>query len=150
MIITSIVVNNSYVAKIDKNRLSKVSESVFEHFNITNAELSLSIVSDDQLRLLNKKYRAMDSLTDVLSFSSQENNPETGTRYYGDIAISYPAALRQFSGYHDSVIEEIILLTIHGILHLLGFDHQNPKEKETMLSVQKSIFEKTVSNKKPE
>jgi len=142
MINTSIIVNNSYVAKIDKNRLSRVCECVFEHFNITNAELSLSIVSDDQIKSLNKKYCSMDSLTDVLSFSSQENNPETGMRYYGDIAISYPAALRQFPEYHDSVIEEIIMLTIHGILHLFGFDHQNPKEKDIMLSVQKTLFEK--------
>ena len=141
MIKTTIVVDNSFVGLIDKNRLSKISKCVFEHFNIFDAELSLSIVRDDEIRALNKKYRSVDSPTDVLSFPSMENNPETGIRYYGDVAISYPAAVRQFVEYYDSVLEEITLLTIHGILHLLDFNHKNLMDKNIMFNLQKTIFQ---------
>jgi len=145
MINTTIVVENSFIALINKHRLSKISKCVFEHFNIFTAELSLSIVGDDEIMVLNKKYRLINSSTDVLSFPNKDSNPETGIRYYGDVVISYPAAVRQFSEYHDSVSEEIFLLTIHGILHLLDFDHKNQIENKIMFNLQNTIFQKVKS-----
>lgn len=146
MIKTTVLIEKSYKNFIDINILSKVSKCIFEHFNIFDAELSIFIVGDNEIKLLNNKYRSIDSSTDVLSFPSNEINPESEIRYYGDVVISYQAAERQFAEYHDSIIEEIILLVIHGILHLLNFDHENPMERNIMFEKQNYLFNKIKSN----
>ncbi len=91
-------------------------------------ELSVSFVDKDRIHELNKQYRDVDSATDVLSFPLGENgvydkNPETGASLLGDIVISLETAVRQAESYQHSLQREIAFLTVHSMLHLLGYDH---------------------------
>ncbi len=94
-----------------------------------NYEISVSFVDDDSIRELNRKYRGADSVTDVLSFPSGEpgkfeTDKETGASMLGDIALSIPMVYRQASQYGHSIQREFAYLTVHSMLHLLGYDHE--------------------------
>lgn len=94
------------------------------------AEISVTFVDDDAIRTLNKQFRDIDSSTDVLSFPLGENgkydkNPDTGAKMLGDIVISIPHAVAQAETYGHSLQREIGFLTVHSMLHLLGYDHVN-------------------------
>ena len=94
------------------------------------AEVSVTFVDNEQIRELNAEYRNKDSATDVLSFPLGENgeydvNMETGALLLGDIIISVPRAIEQAEMYGHSLRREIGFLTVHSMLHLLGYDHEN-------------------------
>ncbi len=95
-----------------------------------SAEISVTFVDDEQIRELNKKHRDIDKSTDVLSFPLGENgkydvNPETGAKILGDIVISMETAVRQAEEYGHPLQREVAFLTVHSMLHLLGYDHVN-------------------------
>ena len=99
-----------------------------EKFN-QDAEVSVSFVSNSEIRSLNKIYRDKDRVTDVLSFPLGENgkydvNKETGCALLGDVVISLETAMRQANLYGHSLEREIGFLTVHSMLHLLGYDHE--------------------------
>ena len=94
------------------------------------AEVSVTFVDNEQIRELNAEYRNKDSATDVLSFPLGENgeyhvNMEPGALLLGDIIISVPRAIEQAEMYGHSLRREIGFLTVHSMLHLLGYDHEN-------------------------
>jgi len=94
-----------------------------------NFEVSVSFLDNESIRELNHKYRNKDSVTDVLSFPSGENgnfevNQETGATMLGDIAISIPMVYKQAEQYGHSIQREFAYLTVHSMLHLLGYDHE--------------------------
>ncbi|NMP36859.1 MAG: rRNA maturation RNase YbeY [Clostridiales bacterium] len=94
-----------------------------------SAEISVTFVDDDEIHKLNKKYREVDRSTDVLSFPLGENgnydeNPDTGAKMLGDIVISIETAVRQAERYGHSLQREVAFLTVHSMLHLLGYDHE--------------------------
>lgn len=94
------------------------------------AEISVSFVDDDEIHQLNRHFRKIDRPTDVLSFPLGENgvydvNNDTGAKLLGDIVISVPTAERQARTYGHSLQREIGFLTVHSMLHLLGYDHVN-------------------------
>ena len=93
-----------------------------------SAEVSVTFVDDDTIHQLNKQYRNIDRATDVLSFPLGENgvydiNNDTGAKLLGDIVISIPHAVDQADRYGHSLQREIGFLTVHSMLHLLGYDH---------------------------
>jgi probable rRNA maturation factor len=101
----------------------------FENFS-EPAEISVSFVDDEEIHQLNKLHRNVDRSTDVLSFPLGENgvydkDPGTGMCYLGDIVISVPTAVRQAHTYGHTLQREIGFLTVHSMLHLLGYDHVN-------------------------
>ena len=92
-------------------------------------EVSVNFVDDEQIKRLNREYREKDAPTDVLSFPSGvdgnfEVDRETGATMLGDIAISIPAVYRQSQQYGHSIRREFAYLTVHSMLHLLGYDHE--------------------------
>ena len=100
-----------------------------EHFE-GSAEVSVRFVDNEQIRELNKQYRNIDKETDVLSFSLGENrvydiNHDTAAKLLGDIVISVPKAVEQAEMYNHPLQREIGFLTVHSMLHLLGYDHEN-------------------------
>ena len=102
---------------------------VLEEFD-GSAEISVTFVDDDEIQKLNKEYRNIDRSTDVLSFPMGENgvydvNQDTGAKILGDIVISIPHAIDQADRYGHSLQREIGFLTVHSMLHLLGYDHVN-------------------------
>lgn len=101
----------------------------FEKFG-NSAEVDVTLVDDEEIREINKEQRKIDSSTDVLSFPLGENgeydaNPKTGALMLGDIVISVETALKQADLYGHGLEREIAFLTVHSMLHLLGYDHVN-------------------------
>ena len=94
-----------------------------------NYEISISFLDDAQISRLNKEYRGKDSSTDVLSFPVKKDggpglNPETGAKMLGDIAICIPKVYEQAEHFGHSIQREFAYLTVHAMLHLLGYDHE--------------------------
>ena len=94
-----------------------------------SAEISVRFVNDEEIQRLNKEYRNIDKSTDVLSFPLGENgvydiNNDTGAKMLGDIVISIDHAVAQAEMYGHSLEREIGFLTVHSMLHLLGYDHE--------------------------
>ncbi len=106
------------------------------------ASLSIVLADDNRIRQLNRNYRGVDSATDVLSFPAGDPMPgmEELPLYLGDIMISVPYAQRQAAQQGHLLTEEVQLLAVHGVLHLLGHDHLLPDEKETMWQSQREIL----------
>ena len=102
------------------------------------AEVDVSIVSDDEIKEMNKNFRNIDSATDVLSFPLGENgiydiNPETQAKMLGDVVISIDHAKAQAELYGHGIKREIAFLTVHSMLHLLGYDHVNGGLEQTIM-----------------
>lgn len=119
---------------------------------VERAEVSISIVDDETIRELNRTYRQMDASTDVLSFALNETVEGEPEIHYGemeeeadtslgDIVISLPTAQRQAQEYGHSLERELAFLTIHGFLHLLGYDHMNDEDEKVMFARQRAILE---------
>ena len=101
----------------------------YENFT-ESAEIDVTFVDDEQIKVLNKQFRKIDESTDVLSFPLGENgnydvNPQSGAYLLGDIIISTEHAYSQAELYGHTLRREIAFLTIHSMLHLLGYDHVN-------------------------
>ncbi len=125
-----------------------------------DADVSLSVVSEDEIRELNKEMRKLDKITDVLSFPNinfeteadfsvididanyyDYFNPESDAVILGDIVICYKRAVEQAESYGHSVIRELSFLTAHSILHLIGYDHENDDERMRMESMQREVLD---------
>lgn len=103
-----------------------------------SAQVDVTIVDDAVIRQMNKHYRNIDSSTDVLSFPLGENgkydrNPENNALMLGDIVISYEHAVAQADLYGHSIDREVAFLTVHSMLHLLGYDHINGGLQQTIM-----------------
>jgi probable rRNA maturation factor len=102
---------------------------IYENFQDA-VEVDVTFVNDDEIQKLNLQHRNIDSSTDVLSFPLGENgiydtNPENGAKMLGDIVISVDHAIKQAELYGHTLQREIAFLTVHSMLHLLGYDHVN-------------------------
>ena len=114
-----------------------------------DAELTIVIGDDAQLKELNRQFLGLDKPTDVLSFSSGELDPDTHNPYFGDIVISFERARAQAEASGHPVEDELQLLVVHGVLHLLGHDHASPEEKERMWAAQSAALEALEVNLAP-
>lgn len=125
-------------------------------------ELSLSVVTPEQIQQLNGQYRNVDAVTDVLSFPSTEVgrkvididdydcdsiNPDTGRLNLGDIIICLERAKQQAVEYGHSTRREVCFLALHSLLHLLGYDHVNQDDERQMVQLQKEILSKLHVNR---
>jgi probable rRNA maturation factor len=135
-----IIIEKEYRNLVDQTQLKVTAKSVLNYFNKKDFEFTISIVSDGKIRELNNNFRSGDSETDVLSFSADEINPETGKAYIGDVVISYPVAEKQSRELNHRISEELNLLTIHGVLHLLGYDHASKVEEKHMFAIQSKLI----------
>lgn len=104
------------------------------------SDLSVVIDGDAKLQELNLQYLSIDAPTDVLSFESDEIDPETELPYLGDIIISLPRAEAQATSAGHALQSELQLLIVHGVLHLLGYDHAEEDEKAEMWAAQSRVL----------
>lgn len=121
---------------------------VYDEFD-TECEVSLSIVNDEEIKEINASFRSIDSSTDVLSFPQIDYDldetvmtNEKDEIVLGDIIISIDTAKRQAQEYGHSLKRELCFLTVHSMLHLLGYDHMTEEEEKEMFAKQKDILEK--------
>lgn len=106
-----------------------------------DTSMTVVITNDHQIHELNRQFRNVDAPTDVLSFTAGHTDPESGTSYIGDVIISYPQAAIQAGQGGHTIEDELQLLVVHGTLHLFGYDHANPEDKDRMWAVQAAILD---------
>lgn len=116
------------VRGVESKLLSKIAHRALEVLGLSKVELSIALVSDAQIKRLNKLYRHKDKPTDVLSFPIGEK--VNGWLILGDIVISVDTARRQAQELGYSLEEELKRLLVHGLVHLLGYDHELEGEEE--------------------
>lgn len=109
---------------------------------LRNTDVALSLVDEREIRSLNHVYRKKNRPTDVLSFQ-QRALTRAGQRHLGDIVLSLPTAKKQAPTFGRTFRLEAELLTIHGLLHLCGYDHQDPKEEKAMFALQERLLERS-------
>lgn len=140
--------------------IKKLLQGALNHLNqpANDIEMSLSFVGEEEIRTLNKQYRNVDSVTDVLSFPAVDNperkvldlsafdldsiNPETSKLNVGDVIICLERAKEQAAEYGHSLKRELCFLALHGLLHLLGYDHMTPEDERQMNALQDEILNK--------
>ena len=111
--------------------LKEVIEKTLAMEKVTSAVFSIILIDDEKMRHLNKQYRNLDKTTDVLSFAYEDNEKlDFEIRHLGEIFISIPKMQEQAQEYGHSEKRELSFLVVHGLLHLLGYDHTLGKKEE--------------------
>lgn len=134
-------ISEEYLYLVDESQLAVAAQEAISTQDISpDVEMTIVIEDDEYIRALNLQFRDVDAPTDVLSFASDEIDPDTNQQYIGDIIISYPRAKAQaeIAGHMTNV--ELQLLVVHGTLHLLGYDHATPEEKTKMWGTQAQVL----------
>lgn len=130
-----ITIDESFARDVAADQLEATAVRVLESEGVGEAELGVVVTDDDTVRRLNREYADDDHATDVLSFSLREgeefSSPD-GVDRLGEVIISYSTAVRQAAEAGHGVEGEVAHLLVHGILHLLGYDHMEPKDETVM------------------
>jgi probable rRNA maturation factor len=135
-----------HVGPVDIKPLREAVVETLAHQDVNEACEVVVVISDDAaLHDLNARFRGIDAPTDVLSFADDTRGPFAGSaanfpRYLGDIVISIDRAREQAEAAGGTLVQELQLLTVHGVLHLLGHDHAEPAEKAAMWAAQTAIL----------
>ena len=141
-----------FAASLSAERLAAIARRVLEAEDAPPVELSIAITDDETVRSLNREYAGEDAVTDVLSFSQREGEefvtPPGEVPLLGEVIIAYPQALRQAQGRLPrqaaergrSANHEVAHLLIHGILHLLGYDHAQSEEARRMRAREEELL----------
>lgn len=124
--------------------LKDLLEFALKYQNLTNIDFNVILVSEDKIHEINKEYRGIDRPTDVISFALEDNKDIEYDNYrlLGDIYICDKKVLDQAKEYGHSVKRELSFLAVHGLLHLLGYDHMKPEDEKVMFGLQEEILDK--------
>jgi probable rRNA maturation factor len=137
-----VISKEKYDREITKKFVKDITAEILKELNLDGVEVGITLVDNETIRELNKNWRNKDKPTDVLSFPIDEKPPKYRYRILGDVVISLPYAKEQAEKIGFSYKEEILRLLIHGILHLLGYDHEKDEEEaKIMFDLQDKIFE---------
>lgn len=128
--------------EIDIEEEKKIIEYALKYKKLNNVIFNIIFVDNETIRKINKDYRHIDKETDVISFALEEGEEITFEfgRLLGDIYISVPKMISQAKEYNHSETREMAFLTIHGLLHLLGYDHMTEEEEKIMFKEQEDIL----------
>ncbi len=137
----TIVQNVSFPNELEIDRLGKKFQEVLQQLKVSGSEVTIVLDSNKKLRELKKSHFGIDEIPDVLSFSYEEINPETGNIYMGDIVISLEKAIDQAKDNNHSIEFEVLTLVVHGLLHLLNYDHSIESDAKNMFEKQDKILE---------
>ena len=134
----SIVDREKFIDGPARENLIRLVKKILAYLDLSaRSEFCVSLVSDGDMRELNRQYRQIDTTTDVLCFPQKNDvNPDL----LGDIVISYQTAVRHSRRLEITVEEELRLLLVHAVLHLVGFDHKKKKEREIMREKEKEVL----------
>ena len=146
----SIRIEKPFAGLVSKKWLRQAVKLTLIHTGISSpVELGLVIAGDDTVHELNRSYRNVDSTTDVIAFALSEQGakyepfitPPDDVIHLGEVVISFPQAERQAEEQHHSVEKELALLVAHGVLHLLGYDHELPEQAEKMKGMESRVLD---------
>lgn len=153
----AILISNDQDLPVNEDKLRRVAEHTLADEGLDEGvELSIALVGEEEMRELNARYRGRDYPTDVLSFQSEipEREIEGIPHLLGDVVICPSVAAKQAKEYGQTFDQEMALLLVHGILHLLGYDHQEETQAEEMEAREREIlsafFEGAASMRFPE
>jgi len=139
--VINIQISRNFHKQVDREFLLKTTSRILNLLTDQTYDLSIVVTTNLIIQRLNKKYLGGNSPTDVLSFPSLENNCDTGNIYLGDVVLAYPYINDQALSLGVPFKNELVLLLIHGILHLLGYNHGTPEMKTNMWRIQERTFE---------
>ena len=123
--------------------IKKLVDFTLKYQKVNNAIFNIIIVDEQKIQELNRDYRNKDSVTDVISFALEDDNTfvKTDMRVLGDIYICLKRAYDQSIEYGHSFLRELSFLTVHGLLHLLGYDHMKEEDEKIMFKLQEMILD---------
>ena len=146
-------VEEQFVRQVDPAAIVDAVASTLRWHDFDDAAVAVLVTDDEAMQALNRRYRAVDAPTDVLSFPQQAGAELDSTlqelpdelarelrRHLGDLVIAFPTMARQASRYHSSIPSELRLLAVHGALHLIGYDHATDAERTAMWAAQDGIL----------
>jgi len=146
-----IFVEEEFHGLVDEGWVRKIAQTVLKAEGVAPPyEVSIVFTDSEAVKQLNRDYRGVDEPTDVLAFhmlpqkedGSSFALPPNGVTRLGEVIISYPQAVEQAKEQGHSPEKELALLIIHGILHLLGYDHKEPEEESKMREREKELLER--------
>jgi probable rRNA maturation factor len=131
---------------LDLRRIRRAAQRILTELGFLEAELSLLFVNDRQIQTLNRKYLHRDKPTNVLAFSMREGEFSTlHSHLLGDLVISVETAKRQSSRFGLGSMEMVLLLMVHGVLHLIGYEHEGTKkDARQMTRKQRELFQQVI------
>lgn len=146
------IINNTNNKTDEIDNLNILIDFTMKYLKIENVVFNIIIVDNEEIHKLNKEYRGIDKPTDVISFALEDDEMfiKTNIRILGDIYISIDKAIEQAESYEHSLNREISFLAIHGILHLLGYDHMNDEDEKEMFRLQELILDEFGIQRKKE
>lgn len=135
-------INNEFGYSEDYDYLDSLIERVLTREKATDSVFSIIFVDNEKIHELNKQFRGVDRPTDVISFALEDAEEEflSTIRVLGDIYISIPKVQEQAKEYGHSEKRELAFLVVHGLLHLLGYDHQTEEEEKVMFQIQEEML----------
>lgn len=137
----SIEIHNETPAEVDLEAVRDIAALALSELDIhPDVEVSIQFIDEEQMSALHVEWMDLEGPTDVMSFPMDELRPGAQVGMLGDIVICPAVAARQGAENGHSQADEIQLLTVHGVLHLAGFDHGTPEEKQEMFDLQAGIL----------
>jgi len=133
--------NKNVVAPWNEDKIAKIVKMVARYEKKVRGEVEVNLVTESEIKKINKNYRGINKVTDVLSFAWQEDKM-VKTDFLGQIYLCYPKIKTQAKLWGVTVNEELARMLVHGLLHLVGFDHQQEKESAVMFNLQEKIVKK--------
>jgi probable rRNA maturation factor len=147
-----IEVEEPFSSLVETENLEAAAAATLRHMQIQAVALTIVVTDDETIQRFNLEYRGVDAPTDVLSFAARESVPDEPALilppelageladYLGDLLLAYPYTARQAGRYGRSVAAELRLLVVHGVLHLLGYDHGTQEQEDIMWALQEAIL----------
>jgi len=140
----TIRVQRKFSSRVERARLEKIAQKTLRAEK-KSASLALYVTDDAEMRAFNRDFHATDAPTDVLAFpASMRRDASAGRLYIGDIIISYDTAKRQARDARWRIADELDLLLVHGILHLLGYADVTPRQRARMWKRQTEILGRSI------
>ncbi len=139
----SLQIDQPFQPQVDPASVIQAVQLVLRRYSsVENPTLTLVVTDETQIQQYNRDYRGIDHPTDVLSFESipDQDFPGIDDNYLGDVVIAYPVAEKQAETRGHTAMQELVLLSVHGVLHLLGHDHDTAENKKQMWQLQREIL----------
>jgi probable rRNA maturation factor len=141
-----LIKNQQKIAKIHRRRIREIIKNIIQYLKVDEkTEISILFTDDKFIKSLNKKYRGINKSTDVLTFNLEEGDlkfPEVDkNKLLGDIVVSVETAQRQANNLNHNLEKELMILLIHGLLHLIGYDHEEARDNKIMQVKENEILD---------
>ena len=143
-------ITNEFGYNKDYSYLDSVIKRTLKWEKVKNANFSIVFVDNEKIQELNKNYRHIDKVTDVISFAFEDNQKVVynNIRFLGEIFIFFFRMIEQAELYGHSEERELAFLVVHGLLHLLGYDHMEKEDEEVMFAMQEKILDEDERTKR--